>query len=52
VIGRELPRGEVRIFSGARSHEGQEMRIGVDPVRVHLFSADGEKSDAAPAPLG
>jgi multiple sugar transport system ATP-binding protein len=38
---------KARIFSGARFREGQEVRIGIDPTRVHLFDPAGERLDRA-----
>lgn len=34
---------KARIFSGLRFREGQEVQIGIDPTRVHLFDADGRR---------
>ncbi len=42
---------KARIFSGVRFREGQAVQIGIDPARVHLFSAEGERLDEAPGPL-
>jgi ABC-type sugar transport system ATPase subunit len=41
---------KARIFSGVRFREGQAVQIGIDPARVHLFTADGQRLDQTPEP--
>jgi ABC-type sugar transport system ATPase subunit len=43
---------KARIFSGARFREGQEVQIGIDSARVHLFNADGRRLDQTASPSG
>jgi ABC-type sugar transport system ATPase subunit len=43
---------KARIFSGVRFREGQEVQIGIDPARVHLFNPDGQRLDEPLEPPG